>query len=102
MPDRPPPPTPIHDPAYTLDDFARFVHNARFRFAKTMAHIPHHYTVCTWNDDTAFRKAAGFIADHGYKRMWGRREFTYLEHNGFKYWHMGHVINREKLPEAKP
>jgi hypothetical protein len=76
--------------------------------------IPHEYTVRS--RETAgkppqpewFDWFASMIREHGYrapftnpntKRTW---TYTYMDFEGFKYWHMGQVINREPLPKDGP
>lgn len=83
---------------------ASILNNAPFRFAKTMPNIPHEYTRRReWKDDAAFEWVVRFIRENGVQEKFGRKTFTYLYANGFKYWTMGNpveqtiLINRAKV-----
>jgi len=82
----------------------------RWTFAKTMPTMPHEYAVRKhWNTQTglSFDDAVAIVRTYGYAASWGRRVFTYLHVNGWKYWTMGSpiaettILNRARVePEA--
>lgn len=82
-----------------------FVARSRWRFARTLAHIPHEYAV---KGKGAYRRdwfvaMVEHIRAHGYEDRWGRRTFIYLEVDGWRYWTMGEpvaettLINRARI-----
>jgi hypothetical protein len=84
-----------------------FVVSGPWRFAKTMADIPHEYVVEGKVDDSAgFTAMVQYIADHGYRARWRHLPPNrYLELDGWRYWVMRGrgdssilIINRERLP----
>ena len=88
-------------------DPRRFIEAAPWRFAKTMASIPHEYVVEGKVDDPAgFAALAAHIAEHGYRARWRHLPpNSYLELDGWRYWTMPGrgddsilIINREQLP----
>lgn len=75
-----------------------------WKFAKTMPHIPHFYTLREKAElDEEFVFLVEFIRRYGYDEPWGRRIHRYLDLDGWKYWTMGArvesttVINRARL-----
>ncbi len=74
---------------------------APWRFAKTMAHIPHWYVVrgkTVAADD--FDEFVALLAEQGFRAIWtspgGRRyENTYIEIGKWKYWRIDDVLNRD-------
>jgi hypothetical protein len=60
-------------------DPERFVESAPWRFAKTIPHIPHWYTVRGQTPDENFEAFVNYIRKHGYRARWGRRVNTYYE-----------------------
>jgi hypothetical protein len=82
---------------YGIEQFAEFVHRRRWQFAKSMAFIPHWYTVREWEDtpegNETFDNAVLFIRETGYDEAFGRKSYRYLDFNGFKYWTMGNPVN---------
>jgi hypothetical protein len=93
------------DPPEDFDP-ERFVESAPWRFAKTMPHIPHWYTVRGQTPDEDFEAFVNYIRKHGYRARWGRRVNTYYELGEWKYWTMGApvaetiIINRERLKDS--
>ncbi len=84
------------------------LHDAPFRFAKTMPNIPHEYTRRKdWPSESSFEWVVRFIRENGVQEKFGRKTFTYLYANGFKYWTMGSpvdrtiLINRAKVNEQR-
>jgi hypothetical protein len=77
---------------------------SHWKFAKTMPHIPHYYTVrAKAASDDDFVRLVEFIRSHGYDERWGRYYHRYLDIDGWKYWTMGAqvestaIVNREQL-----
>jgi len=85
-----------------------FIERSTWTYAKTMPTIPHEYTVrdATALSPESFLWFVQYIRENGYEAKFGRRSYTYLNFDGWKYWSMGFsptattVINREKLPEV--
>lgn len=69
-------------------------------FARTMASIPHYYTHRRCWDDRDFVWAVEKIREHGYRKMWGSREFTYFDLNGMQYWTMGDPVDLDGKPNT--
>ena len=76
----------------------------KWRFAKTIPKSPHWYTLRReWKDEDAFKNAVLFIRENGYQRKYYNSTYTYLEHDGYRYWTMGFpadettLINRAQL-----
>ena len=90
------------------DSPEEFVHTVGWQFAKSMPEIPHEYTLrgkrsagidpppVEWHD-----WMVDYIEENGYRAKWHGRWFTYLELDGFKYWPLPGVINRERLPQEE-
>ncbi len=69
-----------------------------FKFAKTMKHIPHAYTLKEkWDDKELFDKIVQFIRDNGVEEKFWSKTFVYYYANGYKYWTMGNSIEITKL-----
>jgi hypothetical protein len=70
--------------------FRGFIEARRWKFAKTMAHIPHEYTVADWvpwgMDE--FNDAVAFIMEHGYQQRFYSRVYTYFDVEEYQYWPM--------------
>ncbi len=92
----------------TEDEFAAFVAAAPWRFAKTMPHIPHEYTLRRQHDPAVFEAAVRFIREHGHRARWGRHTHLYFNLNGKKYWTLGWpveqtvVLNRAAFDRVEP
>jgi hypothetical protein len=93
----------------THDQIAEFVASAGWKFASSMPHLPHEYVLR--GKPTAGRPAlpveqhdafAAHIAEHGYEGRFFGRSYRYFDHDGWKYWVVDDVINRERLPEEEP
>ena len=74
-----------------------------WHFAKTMPWHPHFYARRReWGDEKEFETVVKFIRENGVEEKFGKRQFTYLYLNGYKYWTMGSpvaktiLINRAK------
>jgi hypothetical protein len=87
----------------TPEEFAAFVAQAPWRYAATMPHIPHEYTLRRQHDPVVFEAAVRFIRKHGYQARWGRAIRTYFNLDCKRYWTMGApveqtiVLNRADL-----
>ena len=80
--------------ALDLVGIREFIAERRWQFAKTMPQIPHWYTVRAWDpDEAAFERFVMYIREHGYKRKFGSRWYTYLDMDGHAYWTMGAAVN---------
>jgi hypothetical protein len=92
---------PTRDPApITDEDMREFIASVRWQFAKTMADIPHEYTVKFWLDKPGlemFYRVVIHIRHHGYDEKFGRKTFRYYDLDGFKYWTMGNSLHVTKL-----
>jgi hypothetical protein len=76
--------------AVELVQARRFIERAPWRFAKTMASIPHEYVVESKVDDPeGFALFVAYIAKHGYPARWRHLPPNrYLELDGWRYWTM--------------
>lgn len=84
--------------------FAAFVNARKWTFAKTMANIPHEYTLDKWAPEQTelFKEAESIIKEHGTDEAFFKRKFRYLHFDGHKYWAMSigdgtRIINRAKI-----
>ena len=83
-----------------MDDegFREFINARRWQFAKTMAAIPHEYTVAAWYPDrTLFDEAVMFIREHGYEQRFYSKTYLYYDVDGLQYWTMGNPLEVTKL-----
>ena len=87
-----------------LENIRRIIGSSYWKFAKTMPHIPHWYTLRERAmRDEDFVTLVKFIRTYGYDAHWGRFYHRYLELDGWKYWTMGTwlestaIINRERI-----
>ena len=86
-----PPQRPPQVPADPKDHqrFVRLLEANRWRFAKTMADIPHSYTRGKeWESRDDFTWACAFILAHGYQQRFFQRFFTYYDVGEHQYWIM--------------
>lgn len=82
----------------TEDEFRAFVERSPWKFAKTMAHIPHEYTLREkHDDDQQFVDAVQFIRDHGYQQNFYSKTFTYFDVGDKQYWTMGSPLDQTIL-----
>jgi hypothetical protein len=76
-----------------MDDagFREFINGSRWKFAKTMASIPHEYTVKDWAPERLdlFYEAVTFIREHGYKGKFFSKTYMYYDVDERQYWTMG-------------
>jgi hypothetical protein len=98
--------TPTRRPVDEQPDFdpVAFIAEAPWKFASSMAHIPHEYVLRGQTvNERDFNAFDAFLQANGFKATWvspgGRRmPNTYLHFEGFRFWRIEHVMNREKLP----
>jgi len=81
------------------EGFVDFIAARRWQFAKTMAAIPHEYTVAAWypNQRAAFDEAVMFIREHGYEGRFFSKTYLYYDVDGLQYWTMGNPLPITKL-----
>lgn len=87
-----------------IDKIRSIIGKSYWKFAKTMPHIPHYYTLRMHAArDEDFVELVEFIRSHGYDENWGRRVHRYVDLDGWKYWTMGTrlestvLVNRARL-----
>ncbi len=100
----------MYEPSYSPDELARIgqlLLTKSYRFAKTMPHAPHWYSVRReWKNEEEFVEAVLFIRKHGYSEPYAGRNYIKFKLNGFKYWTMGDpiedtiILNRAKCGTA--
>lgn len=79
--------------------------NAQWTFAKTMANIPHWWTVRNqWESRVLFDMVVRYINENGVEERFYTRNFTYLYLGEYKYWTCDpspndgiYLINRAKI-----
>jgi hypothetical protein len=88
----------------TPQDIDAFILANEWKFAKTMASIPHAYCLkerCS--DQETFEKFVMHIRRNGYEKNFFRKVFVYFDVGEHQYWTMGSplektiLINRAKL-----
>lgn len=85
----------------TPEEFAAWTQRMRWQFAKTMAWVPHYYTLRKWNEQAEFDAARHFIFDNGYLATWKNKEpNSYYDLDGWRYWAYLDVINRQEIGSA--
>jgi hypothetical protein len=79
-----------------------------FRFAKTMAHVPHEYVVRSPQNEEIYVALFKAVQESGVLERFGRRRYRYwYPGDGYKYWVMAdnmadsQVINRTKVDDSK-
>ena len=78
---------------FTQGEFGEWAATREWRFAKTMPHIPHYYTMRKWSDQPPYIQEQGFeraittVRKLGVDpERWGRYIWVYYHHQGYKYW----------------
>lgn len=91
-----------------FETFAHAMQRAPWRFAKTMPHMPHHYTLREhwlpqeqWSDDDLFAWCVQYIRSHGYRYKFGGRWYLQMDVNEHYYWSMGAPIPETILINRK-
>lgn len=80
-------------------EIKKFIDSVKWQFAKTMPEIPHEYIV-TDNYPEKSDEIESFIKqidEKGYTKSFYNKKYKYLKINGYKYWVIENIINREKL-----
>ena len=79
----------------TDQEVAWFIATNRWKFAKTMAYIPHEYNVREWHDDdTDFVRFVMHIRLSGYDQNFYSKVYRYLDFGPYQYWTMGDPIDQ--------
>lgn len=79
-----------------------------WRFAKTMPHNPHWYTLRKEWQDSEFDRVVKTMRRHGYIELYGGRKYTMFNVNDMKYWTMGAplaatiLVNRKVISLPAP
>ena len=79
-------------------DIAAFIEANEWKFAKTMARIPHAYCLkerCT--DPDMFERFVMHIRRHGYEGKFFKKTFVYFDVGPFQYWTMGSPLHETIL-----
>jgi len=79
-------------------DIAAFIEANEWKFAKTMARIPHEYCLkerCT--DPDMFERFVMHIRRHGYEGRFFKRIYIYFDVGPHQYWTMGDPLHKEIL-----
>ena len=80
--------------------FLKFIQDSKWVFTKTMPEIPHHYIV---RDDLSvpnqklFDEFKEFIDKKGYSKKFYEKEYKYIDMEGYKYWIIENILNREEI-----
>jgi integrase len=70
----------------------------KFRFAKTMAHIPHFYVVRSAENNAEYEALFHRIAQEGVWEEWkDGRQYKYLSLGAYRYWTMTEDITQSKV-----
>jgi len=80
----------------------KLIKNYTWAFAKTMPEIPHYYIVrdnLTKEDQKIFDEFKLFIENNGYTENFHGKKYQYININGYKYWVIKNILNREKIYE---
>lgn len=77
----------------------KLLRDAPYKFAKTMANIPHSYTLKEndyWDKKT-FVEVVKYLNQNGVKEKFFTKYYTYYYANGYKYWTMYSNYDNEVL-----
>ena len=77
------------------EEILAWVKTLEWRFAKSMAAIPHWYSIKWWLEEDAHEKYANFarlIQSEGVDERFYSKTYRYLYLDGFKYWTMSDPI----------
>ena len=90
----------------TVTSIRLVIETLSFRFASTMPHIPHEYTVRSAENEAAYVALFNAIQEHGQPEWFRGHQKKYLyPADGWKYWAMttelgqSRVINRAKIED---
>ena len=84
-----------------MKKFINLIERGEWVFAKTMSEIPHYYIVrddLSDGDKKLFDDFDLFIKEKGYTEKFGTKEYQYINLEGYKYWIIENILNREKQP----
>jgi len=75
-----------------------FIDRSFWQFAKTMARIPHEYTVREWTDnEQEFMDVVQHIRDEGVPEQFWSKRYIYLYVGDWKYWSMGFPLDETTI-----
>lgn len=79
-----------------MDKLKEFIKNETWKFAKTMANMPHSYIVKENVDPKLFEELVLYINEHGEEREFKiyshRKMYTYLDYGEHEYWTMPNLL----------
>lgn len=74
----------------TKEKLQEILEKCYWRYARTLAHIPHHYTLKRiWKNQVLFVEVIHAINEHSVTERFGKYNYNYFYAGNFKYWHMG-------------
>jgi len=82
----------------TDEEIAWFIATHEWKFAKTMAYIPHAYTLRERAaDEPMFERFVIHIRVHGYDGQFYSKTYRYFDFGPYQYWTMGSPLEQTKL-----
>ncbi len=82
----------------TEQEVRDFIRSSSWCFAKSMANIPHEYTLIDrTNDLPTFQRFVRHIRANGYEQKFFSKTFTYFDIDGRCYWTMGAPVEQTTL-----
>jgi len=88
----------LPDGDFGLDQIKEYIACNEWKFAKSMARIPHAYNLKERStDSTIFEKFVVYIRANGYEKKFFSKTYIYLDIDGYSYWTMGSPLSRTKL-----
>lgn len=92
----------VDRPEMTKQELQLLLEKCFWKFARTLSHNPHHYTLReTWKRDDDFDKAVQAIRDHAVEEKFGKKTYQVCYLGTFKYWTMGAPIDETILINKK-
>ena len=85
-----------------MKKFTKLIENNDWIFAKTMPEIPHYYIVrdnLSVENQKLFDEFKLFIKEKGYAGKFYTKEYQYINIEGYKYWIIDNILNREKIKQ---
>lgn len=71
---------------------------AKYKFAKSMANIPHAYTLrTTWSNQDEFFTCVELIRKYGYEQKFYGKTYIYFDIGDYQYWTMGAPLDKTIL-----
>lgn len=83
-----------------ITKFKNFLSGEKWTFAKTMPEIPHHYIVkekLSKEDQKLYDEFYYYVKKNGYSEEFYGKEYRYYDLDGYKYWFIENILNREKI-----